>query len=329
MAADKRLVLAIIDFLNQSVADGSVKADDKEGLEIAVETISAAFDVDPNDTEQVKSLSIKPTNLSQIFSVYLKTKDKVSSAASSSTPAPSEPAGPSQADKDNAEKLKASGNTFMSSKDYKAAIEAYTKAIDLNPENAVYYSNRAAAYSSAGDHLSAIGDAEQAIAIDPLFTRAYHRLGHAQYSVADYKGAVKSFEKGLELDPTNSNFKSGLANAKARVVPDEDEEPFEASTSDSASRGSSSGGGGLPDLSSLAGMMGGGGMPDMASLLNNPQMMAMAQQMQQNGGLASLMQNPAVAQMMAGMQNGQMPDMAELMSNPAIRDLASKFGGGL
>lgn len=29
------MFIAIIDFLNQSVADGSVSADDKEGLEIA------------------------------------------------------------------------------------------------------------------------------------------------------------------------------------------------------------------------------------------------------------------------------------------------------
>lgn len=31
----QRLVLAIIDFLNQSVNDGTVKSDDKEGLEVA------------------------------------------------------------------------------------------------------------------------------------------------------------------------------------------------------------------------------------------------------------------------------------------------------
>lgn len=31
----QRLVLAIIDFLNQSINDGTVKADDKESLEVA------------------------------------------------------------------------------------------------------------------------------------------------------------------------------------------------------------------------------------------------------------------------------------------------------
>jgi small glutamine-rich tetratricopeptide repeat-containing protein alpha len=44
---------------------------------------------------------------------------------------------------------------------------------------------------------------------------------------------------------------------------------------------------------------GGGGMPDLSSILNNPQMMAMAQQMAANGGLERLMSNPAVANMVS------------------------------
>jgi small glutamine-rich tetratricopeptide repeat-containing protein alpha len=45
-----------------------------------------------------------------------------------------------------------------------------------------------------------------------------------------------------------------------------------------------------------------GGMPDIASMMNNPQLMAMAQQLAGNGGLANLMQNPAVANMVGGIQ---------------------------
>ena len=67
----------------------------------------------------------------------------------------------------------------MSSKQYDKAIDAYTQAIDIDPANAIYYSNRAAAYSSKGDHLSAVGDAEAAIEVDTSFVKAYHRLGQA------------------------------------------------------------------------------------------------------------------------------------------------------
>ena len=70
----------------------------------------------------------------------------------------------------------------MSTKNYDAAIDSYTKAIELDGGNPVFYSNRAAAYSSKNDHLSAIGDAEKAIAIDSAFVKAYHRLGFASSS---------------------------------------------------------------------------------------------------------------------------------------------------
>ena len=45
------------------------------------------------------------------------------------------------------------------------------------------------------------------------------------------------------------------------------------------------------------GMGSGGGMPDLASMMNNPQLMTMAQQMAANGGLTNLMQNPRIAEM--------------------------------
>lgn len=69
----------------------------------------------------------------------------------------------------------------------------------------------------------------------------------------------------------------------------------------SPSAGGPAGGAGLGGMADMLRGMGmggaGGGMPDLASLMNNPQLMAAAQQMAANGGLASLMQNPAVANM--------------------------------
>ena len=147
-------------------------------LSHTVQCIGEAFGVDPNDQAQVERLSVKPANLLSIFDVFLKTKDKLASpSGSAAAAAPSAPAAPSAADKAAAEKLKATGNAQMSSKKYDDAIKSYTQAIALDPTNAVYYSNRAAAYSSKGEHSSAVLDAEKAIEADPSFVKAYHRLG--------------------------------------------------------------------------------------------------------------------------------------------------------
>ncbi|KAG7098936.1 hypothetical protein E1B28_000826 [Marasmius oreades] len=338
MSSEKqqRLVLSIINFLNQSIADGTVKADDRESLEVAVQCIGEAFGVDPSDSKQVEKLSVKPATLQSIFDVYLKTRDKVGSASNTST----QQKGPSGEDKVKAEELKQRGNALMSSKKFDEAIDSYTQAIALDPSNPIYYSNRAAAYSSKGDHLSAIGDAELALANDPKFVKAYHRLGHAQYCLSDFKAAADAFERGLKFDPNNAGLKSGLQNAKARITQDDDDDgpppliPDDGSTpaATSSRSGGNRGASSTPDLSTMADTLrgmggGGGGMPDMASLLNNPQMMQMAQQMMANGGLAGLMQNPAVAEMMNRFQSGDMPSMEELMGNPALRNLAGQFAG--
>lgn len=99
------------------------------------------------------------------------------SSDSASTSKPTASTEPSPEDKAAAEKLKATGNSQMSGKQYDDAIQSYTQAIKLDPTNAIYYSNRAAAYSSKGDHASAVADGEKATEVDPSFVRAYHRLG--------------------------------------------------------------------------------------------------------------------------------------------------------
>jgi hypothetical protein len=130
---------------------------------------------------------------------------------------------------------------------------------------------------------------------------------HAQYSLGDFRSAANTFEKGLNMDPTNASLKASLESAQARIMPDDDNLPppmsdystrEPRSTPGAQNAGAGAGLGGMADmLSGLGGAGGGGGMPDIASMMNNPQMMAMAQQMAANGGLANLLQNPAVANM--------------------------------
>ena len=147
-------------------------------MNFVVQCIGEAFGIDVTDKEQYDRLSIRPATLQVIFDVFLKTRAKAASTApnatSSTTGAPQSV--PSAEEKAQAEKFKQSGNGQMSSNNYDRAIEYYTKAINLDATNPVYYSNRAAAYSSKGNHLSAISDAEKAIEADPSFLKAYSRL---------------------------------------------------------------------------------------------------------------------------------------------------------
>ena len=61
-------------------------------------------------------------------------------------------------DKKEAERLKGEGNKLLGKKQYAQAIEKYTEAIKRNPQNAVYFSNRAAAQTYLKNYQQAVND---------------------------------------------------------------------------------------------------------------------------------------------------------------------------
>lgn len=328
----QRLALAICDFLSNSLTDGTLQADEKDSIDVAINCIGEAFNVDPTDAAAVSSV-IGTQNLFQIFSVYEKLKGAAPAAAAK--PAAPSSAPPTDDQKKQAEALKSKGNAAMAQKDYPTAIDLYTQALALHPGNAVFLSNRAAAHSAARDHASARADAEAAVAVDPKYTKAWSRLGLARFALGDAKGSMEAYRQGIEHEGNGGSeaMKKGYETAKRRV--DElaaDEEADAAPTA----RGGPGGAGG-PSLSDLAGMFGGGGrgagapsggaggggMPDFGSIMNNPMFASMAQNLMSNPNMMeNLMNNPRLREMANQFQTGGgMPDIGALMSDPNIADL--------
>lgn len=57
-------------------------------------------------------------------------------------------------------------------KHYGAAVDGYSRAIELNPLQAVYWSNRAAAHMHLENYGAALTDATKAIEINPKYIKA-------------------------------------------------------------------------------------------------------------------------------------------------------------
>eukprot|EP00250_Pteridium_aquilinum_P001139 c11347_g1_i1 orf=1010-1819(-) len=96
-----------------------------------------------------------------------------------------------------AECFKVQGNNSMASSRFNEAIDLYTMAISLSGDNAVYYSNRAAAHTQVEKYEAAIADSNKAIQLDPNYSKAYSRLGLAYYTQGKYQEAIeKGFQKG-------------------------------------------------------------------------------------------------------------------------------------
>lgn len=82
----------------------------------------------------------------------------------------------------------------MKGKEYDKAIEMYTKAIELDPKNAVYYANRSLAHLRQESFGSALEDGILAVKNDPTYIKGYYRRAAAQMSLGKFKKALTDFE---------------------------------------------------------------------------------------------------------------------------------------
>ena len=64
---------------------------------------------------------------------------------------------------EEAQKFKALGNTAFQEGNFYEAIEHFTKAIELNPSDHIFYSNRSGAYASLKQYSKALEDAEKCV----------------------------------------------------------------------------------------------------------------------------------------------------------------------
>lgn len=339
MASRQEVASLIVDFLTTSLKNNDIPVDNQDSIEFAIEGITEAFAVDNVDSVKAK---FGNKSLSELLS-----KSSETSAATASESVPVHIDESDEKVKETAEALKLEGNKAMSQRDFQTAIAKYTEAINLIPTNAVYLSNRAAAYSSDRQHDLALLDAEKATEVEPTYAKAWSRLGLAKYALGDAEGSLKAYEQGLAVEgekPTDAmtrGFETAQKKVQANLL-----KSMGGSSSDlaatptadenagaNANAGAGAGAGGFPDLSAFANMMGGGdgaagGLGGLAGLMNNPSIMqAAAQMMQDPNALSNLMNNPQLKQMASsmGLDSSSLDGMA---NNPMLQNMAKNFMGG-
>lgn len=116
--------------------------------------------------------------------------------------------------KEEALKLKDEGNAFLKEHKYSQAIDSYTKAIELDSQNPIFYSNRAQVHIKLEEYGLAIADCGAALAVDPDFVKAYYRRGVSLMALLNYKEAQNNFKIILKKLP---NDKLTLENHKQCV----------------------------------------------------------------------------------------------------------------
>eukprot|EP00948_MAST-09A_sp_MAST-9A-sp1_P004327 g4327.t1 len=115
---------------------------------------------------------------------------------------------------EKAEELKRKGNEAYKSGNYEKAISFYAGALELDPKNVVYYSNRSAAYLAAGMNDKALKDAKKCSSLDVNYAKGFLRKGNALFAQRKFSLAMKAYARACELAPENNEYKNKLKLAQ-------------------------------------------------------------------------------------------------------------------
>ncbi len=103
---------------------------------------------------------------------------------------------------EKAVKEKQKGNAEFASGNYHRALQLYTRAIKLNPEDGLFYSNRALVFLKLGRFEEAISDCSASIARGPTI-KAYARRAAAFDGLRMHAEAARDHRQSLAFEPRN------------------------------------------------------------------------------------------------------------------------------
>lgn len=261
---------SILEYILYEINTKNYSADCQESLEVAKQCLETAWNVEASNAN---------CDLLNIFEAgYTQASDIISNPTEEDIEVDDD-------DRMAAERLKAQGNICMGENLFNDAVSCYSKAIELDPKNAVYYCNRAAAYSKLNRNDYAINDCQHALRIDPKYGKAYSRQGLAYTAMGNFNDAIVCYRRAIELEPDNQNYQQNLQAAEER----------KASGGIPSSAPGGAAGNAMPNIPNLQSAL---QNFDISSILNNPAMMNIAQQM---------MSQPEMRNMMTQMMHSIIP----------------------
>ncbi|CAH1788409.1 unnamed protein product [Owenia fusiformis] len=113
-----------------------------------------------------------------------------------------------------AEAKKEQGNAFYKQKEYHKAKDLYTQAIDLCPNCAAYWGNRAATQIMLYRYKDALSDARRALVLDSKFVKGHLREGKCHLLLGEAAASIRSYQAALQLEPKNKTAKTELLCAE-------------------------------------------------------------------------------------------------------------------
>ena len=112
----------------------------------------------------------------------------------------------------------AEGDKLYKAGDYKKAIEAFSDAIQLEPDNASTFVYRSKCYLAMGNAKLALDDAEHSLKNNEGYHRGIYQKAEALYSLGQFEYALVFYHRGQKIRPELDCFRLGVQKAKEAII---------------------------------------------------------------------------------------------------------------
>lgn len=114
-------------------------------------------------------------------------------------------------------RLMEDGVVAMATQDYKAALAAFTKVIDLAPDFAEGWNKRATVLWLVGDYEGSLADVDKTLSLEPRHFGALAGLGHINAALERDEEALAAYEKALAVNPHMPGIIASIEQLKQRL----------------------------------------------------------------------------------------------------------------
>ena len=118
-----------------------------------------------------------------------------------------------EAENNEAKNITAENNTAEFNSIYNQSLQAFQRALDLDPDDAEAWRGRALAYSGLKDHDEALKASDKAVEIDPGYGQAWLDRGILLLEMGRAEEALFALDRALSIQPDNLDALSIKAEA--------------------------------------------------------------------------------------------------------------------
>lgn len=115
-------------------------------------------------------------------------------------------------------RTKEEGNAAFKAKDYRKAIDLWSQAVAVDPNNkdmnAKILQNRAQAHINLKEYDNAVNDCNEALRLDPSYIKAQKMRAKAHGGAGNWEEAVRDYKAVAETNPTEKGIQEDIRKAE-------------------------------------------------------------------------------------------------------------------